>query len=198
MKVCCLDLEGVLVPEVWIHVARKFRMDSLKLTTRDIPDYDRLMRYRLAILKKEGIRLRDIQAVIRTMSPLPGARTFLDRLRAEFPVIILSDTYYEFAAPLIQKLGRPVLFCNWLKTDRKGFIADYILRERDGKKKAVQGLKKIGFKVYAAGDSYNDLSMLAAADRGILFRPPASIRKKLGRRFPVTRDHRSLLREFRS
>jgi phosphoserine/homoserine phosphotransferase len=192
MNICCLDLEGVLVPEIWIRVSEEFQLKSLRLTTRDIPDYDKLMKYRINILKEEGIVLRDIQKVISKMKPLAGANSFLDKLRSKMPVIILSDTYYEFAGPLIQQLGSPTLFCNWLKTDQKGFIVDYILRQKDGKKKSVIALKSLGFKVYAAGDSYNDLTMLKEADKAALFNPPASIVKKVS--LPVVKNYSSLLK----
>ncbi len=175
--VYCLDLEGVLVPEIWVGVAKKFRMKSLMLTTRDIPDYDKLMKYRIGILKKAGIRLKDIQKVIAGIKPLPGAKNFLDTLREKGPVIILSDTFYQFAGPLMKQLGQPALFCNTLQTDSKGFISGYKLRQKDGKRKAVLSLKKAGFTVAAAGDSYNDLTMIQTAKRGLLFHPPASILK---------------------
>ncbi len=193
MLVCCLDLEGVLIPEIWIEVARRFKSDELKLTTRDIPDYDRLMKYRIGILKKKNIRLKDIQKVIAGMNPLPGAKAFLTALRAQATVIILSDTFYEFAGPLMKKLGQPVLFCNWLKTGRSGFISGYQLRQKDGKTKAVKALKSIGFRVHAAGDSYNDLGMLKAAGRGILFNPPLAIKNKF-KRFPAVTQYAQLLR----
>lgn len=193
MHIACLDLEGVLIPEIWIEVSRRFKVDALKLTTRDIPDYDRLMKYRLKILREEKIRLSDIQRVIRTMNPLPGAKAFLKRLQAKYPVIILSDTYYEFAGPLMEKLGCPVLFCNWLKTDRQGYISRYVLRQRDGKRKAVKALRQIGFRVFASGDSYNDITMLKTAHRGILFHPPESIRKRF-RQFPVAKNYQTLLK----
>ncbi|MDD5225806.1 MAG: bifunctional phosphoserine phosphatase/homoserine phosphotransferase ThrH [Candidatus Omnitrophica bacterium] len=193
--ICCLDLEGVLIPEIWINVAKKTGIKALEITTRDEPDYDKLMRYRLAILKKEGIRLRDIQAVIKRMNPLPGAREFLKKLQEKYQVIILSDTYYEFAGPMMKKLGNPTLFCNWLSTDKKGFIANYHLRQKNGKKEAVQGLKKLGFNVVAAGDSYNDIAMLKTADRGILFRPPTKIVRQFPR-FKVTRTYSELIAAF--
>ena len=193
--ICCLDLEGVLIPEIWINVAKKTRLKELELTTRDEPDYDKLMRYRLAILKREGIRLHDIQAVIRTMKPLPGAKAFLKELRKKYQVIILSDTYYEFAGAMMEKLGSPTLFCNWLSVDKKGFIANYHLRQKNGKKEAVRAIKGLGFNVVAAGDSYNDISMLQNADRGILFRPPAKIVKEFPK-FPVTTTYKELLKVF--
>ena len=197
MRIFCLDLEGVLVPEIWIETAKRFKMDSLKLTTRDIPDYDKLMKYRIGILKKAGIRLKDIQGVIAKMHPLPGAAVFLDRLRKAGSVIILSDTFTEFAGPLTEKLGRPALFCNHLITGKSGFITGYKLRMKDGKRNAVETFRKLNFKVCAAGDSYNDLTMLAAANRGIFFRPPDSIRKA-HRRFPAVYSHSALLKALTS
>ena len=160
IRLCCLDLEGVLIPEIWIGVAKQFQVDELKLTTRDISDYDLLMKRRIEILKARGIRLKDIQNVIGKLKPLPGAKEFLKKLRKRFPVIILSDTYYEFAGPFMHQLGNPVLFCNSLKIDRRGFLTGYTLRQRDGKRRAVQLLRQLGFFVSAAGDSVNDLSML--------------------------------------
>ena len=192
MAICCLDLEGVLVPEIWIQVSEKTRIKELRLTTRDIPDYDALMKRRLKILREHKIRLRDIQKVIGAVQPLPGAKAFLDKLRADRQVIILSDTYYEFAMPLMKKLGFPVLFCNWLETDPSGAISNYCLRQKNGKEKAVLGLKNIGFKVHAAGDSYNDITMLKAADKGVLFNPPANIVKEFPQ-FPVTKNYKELL-----
>lgn len=184
-------MEGVLVPEIWIEVAEKTRIVELRLTTRDVPDYDVLMRRRLSILRRNKIRLRDIQAVIRTMQPLDGAKTFLDKLRAQRQVIILSDTYYEFAMPLMEKLGYPTLFCNWLSVDRKGFVSDYHLRQKNGKQKAVRALKSAGFPVVAAGDSYNDVTMLKAADKGVFFNPPAKIAQEFPQ-FKITRNYRDL------
>lgn len=196
MDICCLDLEGVLLPEIWVQVAKDFRNEDLKLTTRDIPDYDELMRYRLAILRKQKIRLADIQTVIARMKPLPGAKTFLHELREDFQVVILSDTFYEFAMPLIKKLGNPTLFCNWLTVTRSGYISGYRLRQKDGKRKAVRALKGTGFRVVAAGDSYNDLTMLGAADRGVLFNPPTAIAKKYTV-YSVARDYPSLAKLLR-
>ena len=192
MKICCLDLEGVLVPEIWIKVSEKTKIKELRLTTRDIPDYDALMKRRLKILRRHGIKLRDIQKVISTIQPLPGAKAFLDELRSKRQVMILSDTYYEFVMPLMKKLGYPSLFCNWLEVDKTGFISNYYLRQKNGKEKAIRGLKGIGFKVYAAGDSYNDITMLKAADRGVLFNPPANIVKEFPR-FKVVSDYKGLL-----
>ena len=177
MHVCCLDLEGVLIPEIWIHVAKQLHIPELKLTTRDIPNYDQLMRTRLKILKAEKITLQQIQRVIGLMRPLPGAKTFLKKLKAESQVIILSDTFYEFSLPLMKQLDYPTLFCNRLQTNSSGSLVGYRLRQKDGKRKAVLSLKKLGFHVRAAGDSYNDLTMLQAADLGVFFCPPAQIRK---------------------
>ncbi|MBU9889478.1 MAG: bifunctional phosphoserine phosphatase/homoserine phosphotransferase ThrH [Candidatus Omnitrophica bacterium] len=193
--ICCLDLEGVLIPEIWIHVAKRTRIRELEITTRDEPDYDKLMRTRLGILKREGIRLRDIQGVIQRMDPLPGAKPFLKKLHERYQVIILSDTFYEFAGPMMKKLGYPTLFCNTLEIDASGFVVDYHLRQRNGKEQAVRGLRGLNFKVVAAGDSYNDITMLQAADRGILFRPPERIAGEFPQ-FPVTRTYPELLAAF--
>lgn len=193
MHIVCLDLEGVLTPEVWIAVATRFQEPRLRLTTRDIPDYDRLMRHRLKILRERRIRLRDIQAVIRKLKPLSGALAFLNALRATHQVIVLSDTYYEFAGPFLAQLGHPPLWCHWLRTDRAGMIANYCLRIRHSKYHAVRALKRLGFPVVAAGDSYNDLAMLRAADRGIWFRPPTTIRRAYPQ-FPVAKSYDDLLR----
>ena len=173
--IACLDLEGVLVPEIWINVAERTGIAELRRTTRDEPDYDKLMRRRLEILDQHGLKLADIQSVIAGMGPLEGAPAFLDWLRARFQVIILSDTFDEFARPLMAKLGYPTLFCNSLVVDAEGRVRDYRIRIRDGKRKAVMALKLLNFDVVAAGDSYNDISMLSEADHGILFRPPEKI-----------------------
>lgn len=195
MHICCLDLEGVLIPEIWIQVAEKTKIEKLRLTTRDIPDYDALMKQRLAILRKEGIRLKEIQNVISKIKPLSGAKKFLDELRAKRQVIILTDSYYEFVMPIAKSLGFPTIWCNWLSVDQKGFIADYHLRQKNGKEKAVLALKSIGFKVKAAGDSYNDITMLKAADQGILFNPPQNIVKEFPE-FKVTKNYRELLKQL--
>jgi phosphoserine/homoserine phosphotransferase len=195
MVICCLDLEGVLVPEIWIAVSKKTGIKELRFTTRDIPDYDVLMQRRLKILRKEGIRLKDIQNVIARIQPLPGAKAFLDKLRSRRQTVILSDTFEEFAQPLLKKLGHPALFCNSLRVDRKGFIAGYLLRQRNGKQKAVQSLKGLGFSVHAAGDSYNDITMLKAADKGVLFNPPANIRREFPR-FPAAKNYNDLLKRL--
>ncbi len=181
MVAVCLDLEGVLVPEIWIEVSKKTGIKELSLTTRDIPDYDVLMRRRIKILRRCRIRLKDIQKVISTMKPLPGAVAFLARLRASHQVIILSDTFCEFAMPLMKKLSYPAIFCNELQADKAGFVAGYRLRQKNGKEKSVKALQNIGFKVHAAGDSYNDITMLQAADKAIFFNPPEKILKQYPR-----------------
>ncbi len=171
----CLDLEGVLIPEIWIAVAEKTGIKKLRLTTRDIPDYDELMRGRLKILDENNLKLADIQEVIGTLSPLEGAKEFLAWLKSEFQVVILSDTFYQFAGPLMEKLEHPTLFCNELVVNSDGRITNYHLRQPDGKTKAVTALKGLNFQVIAAGDSYNDMGMLKVADAGILFRPPDNV-----------------------
>ena len=184
----CLDLEGVLIPEIWIAVAEKTGIKKLHLTTRDIPDYDELMRGRLKILDEHNLKLADIQEVIGTLSPLEGAKEFLDWLKSEFQVIILSDTFYQFAGPLMEKLEHPTLFCNELIVNNDGCITNYRLRQPDGKTKAVTALKGLNFQVIAAGDSYNDTGMLKVADAGILFRPPDNVVEEFPQ-FPVTHTY---------
>src|ERR1700675_3170188 len=193
--IACLDLEGVLVPEIWINVAEKTGIAALRRTTRDEPDYDRLMRDRLAILEREHLTLADIQAVIATVHPLEGARVFLDWLRARMQVIILSDTFSEFAQPLMAQLGYPCLFCHSLVVDAEGHIRNYTLRIADGKRKAVMALKLLNFRIVAAGDSYNDTTMLGEADAGILFRPPDNVIRDFPQ-FPVTRTYDELRAAF--
>lgn len=175
MKILCSDLEGVFVPEIWINVAEKTGIEELRLTTRDISDYDVLMKKRLGILAENKLKLNDITAVIATMEPLEGAVEFLDWLRAQVPVIIVSDTFEQFAGPLMQKLGWPTLFCNTLEVAADLTVTGYTLRQADGKKKAALALRQLSYEVIAMGDSYNDISMLQAADRGILFRPPENV-----------------------
>ncbi|NIQ03023.1 MAG: bifunctional phosphoserine phosphatase/homoserine phosphotransferase ThrH [Nitrospinaceae bacterium] len=193
----CLDLEGVLVPEIWIAFAEKTGIEKLRLTTRDVPDYHRLMRGRLEILDANGLKLPDIQEVIRGIAPLSGAREFLQWLKSEFQVIILSDTFYEFAGPLMAQLDYPTLFCNSLVVGEDGRILDYQLRQDDGKTKAVQALKQLNFQVIAAGDSYNDTGMLNLADAGILFRPPENVIREFPQ-FPVTKTFEELREAFSS
>jgi len=174
-RIVCLDLEGVLVPEVWIAFAEATKIPELRRTTRDEPDYNRLMRGRIEILDRHGLRLPDIQRVIDGMDVLPGAKEFMDQLRAQEQVIILSDTFYQFAAPFMRKLGFPTIFCHELITDAAGAVTGYQLRVKDSKRCAVNALREIGFSVVAAGDSYNDTTMLAAANRGVLFRCPDNV-----------------------
>jgi phosphoserine / homoserine phosphotransferase len=193
--VACLDLEGVLVPEIWINVAERTGIAALRRTTRDEPDYDKLMRGRLAILDEHGLGLPDIQAVIGGMEPLDGASAFLEWLRSRTQVVILSDTFAEFAQPLMRKLGWPTLFCHGLDVEPSGRIAGYRLRLADGKRKAVESLRALAFRTVAAGDSYNDTTMLGAADAGILFRPPANVVADFPQ-FPVTTTYDELRAAF--
>ena len=195
MHVACLDLEGVLVPEIWINVALRTGIEALRRTTRDEPDYDKLMRGRIEILDRHGLKLADIQRVIGEMEPLEGALAFFDGLRSRCSVIILSDTFDQFSQPLMRKLGWPTLFCNTLEIDRAGRIAGYRLRQKDGKRKAVEALQGLAFRVIAAGDSYNDTAMLAAADAGILFRPPDNVIRDFPQ-LPVTRTYDELRQAF--
>jgi len=195
MQIVCLDLEGVLIPEVWIEFSKATKIPELARTTRDEPDYDKLMRARIAILEKHGLGLPAIQAVIAQMRPLEGAKEFLDALRMKHQVVILSDTYYEFAAPLMAQLGRPTLFCHKLVIDGTGRVTGYKLRMRDQKRAAVTKFRELNFQTIAAGDSYNDVSMLGAANAGILFCPPENVAKEFPQ-YPVTRDYGALAAEI--
>lgn len=195
MRIVCLDLEGVLVPEIWIEFAQRTGIPELRRTTREEPDYDKLMKARLAILKQHALGIAAIQDVIAAMGPMPGARDFLDALRGDYQVIILSDTFYEFARPLMRQLGLPTLFCHSLVVDGDGMIADYRLRMPEQKREAVTRLKELNFRVVAAGDSYNDTAMLAEAHAGILFHPPENVIREFPR-FPVTRSYDELRREI--
>jgi phosphoserine/homoserine phosphotransferase len=195
MELACLDLEGVLVPEIWINVAENTGIKELQLTTRDIPDYDQLMRGRLALLEQHGLKLSDIQRVIAAMGPLEGAREFLNWLRERFQLVILSDTYYEFAMPLMQQLGSPTLFCHRLEVVNDQ-VVNYILRQADSKREAVRAFHRLNFRVIAAGDSYNDTAMLAEADAGILFRPPQNVIDEFPQ-FPVARTFEEMREAFR-
>ena len=188
MNIVCSDLEGVFVPEVWINVALKTGIEELKLTTRDISDYDVLMKKRLGILAENKLTLKDITDVIDTLEPLDGAVEFLDWLRRETQVIIVSDTFTQFAGPLMEKLKMPTLFCNTLVVGDDGTVVDYTLRQPDGKRKTVLALKSLNYRITAMGDSYNDISMLKEADCGILFRPPANVVAEFPQ-FPVTTDY---------
>jgi phosphoserine/homoserine phosphotransferase len=195
MHIVCLDLEGVLVPEIWIAFSERTGIAEFRRTTRDEPDYDKLMQFRLGLLRQHGLKLADIQAVIAGMAPLEGARTFLDDLRRRYQVVILSDTFYEFADPLMQQLGRPTLLCHRLETDAEGFVTAYHLRQPNQKFHAVQALKSLNYRVLAAGDSYNDTGMLGAADAGFFIHPPESIVAQFPQ-FPVHRDYASLRAAF--
>ena len=192
MTIACLDLEGVLIPEIWINLAEKAGIEALKLTTRDIADYDELMGKRLEVLDEHGLTLKDFQEVVATMDPLEGARDFLEWLQDQVEVIILSDTFREFAMPLIAKLGNPTMFCHSLAVDYETYrIKDYVLRQNDQKRKAVIALKGLNFRVLSMGDSYNDLSMLEEADYGIFFKPTKKIIEEFPQ-FPVTENYEEL------
>ena len=191
MQIVCLDLEGVLVPEIWIAFSERTGIAELRRTTRDEPDYDKLMRARLELLRRNRLGLRDIQQVIAGMAPEPGAREFLDSLRLAYQVVILSDTFYEFAMPLMAQLGLPTLFCHRLEAAADGFVAAYHLRLPDQKRAAVRKFKELNFRVIAGGDSYNDTAMLGEADAGILFRPPLSVQEQFPQ-YPVVLDYVAL------
>jgi phosphoserine/homoserine phosphotransferase len=195
VEIACLDLEGVLIPEIWIAFAEKTGIDALKRTTRDEPDYDVLMRYRLDILENNGLGLNEIQEVIATLSPLYGAKDFVDWLRERFQVVILSDTFYEFAQPLMRQLGFPTLLCHKLEVDKTGRVVDYKLRQANPKRQAVVGFKSMYYRTIAAGDSYNDTTMLAEADAGILFHAPQNVIDEFPQ-FPAVHDFESLKKEF--
>ena len=195
MQIACLDLEGVLVPEIWIEFSKRTGIPELARTTRDEPDYDKLMRGRLDILAAHRLGLPDIQDVIAGMGPLAGAREFLDWLRHRQQVVILSDTFYEFAAPLMRQLGYPTLLCHRLETEPSGKLSGYRIRLQDHKRKTVAALRELNFRTIAAGDSYNDTAMLAEADAGILFHPPQNVIREFPQ-FPVTTSYDALRREI--
>jgi phosphoserine/homoserine phosphotransferase len=195
MEIACLDLEGVLVPEIWIGFAEKTGIDELAATTRDIPDYDVLMKQRLTLLDQHGLGLPDIQEVISTMAPMPGAKEFIDWLKERFQLIILSDTFYEFSQPLMRQLNFPTLFCHRLVADENGRIVDYKLRQKDPKRQSVKALHGLNFRVIASGDSYNDTTMLEEADVGILFRAPANVIEEFPQ-YPAVESYEELRREF--
>lgn len=197
MNVVCLDLEGVLVPEIWIEFAKKTGIGELKLTTRDIADYDVLMKKRIAVLKEHGLKLKDIQDVIAGMRPLEGAAEFAAAVRNETQLIILSDTFTQFAAPLMKQLNFPTIFCNELITDENGTVTGYRLRIKDGKRRSVEALRSVNFSVLAAGDSYNDLSMIRSADAGAFFRPPQSIAAE-NPNIPVFTEYKEFLAFIRN
>jgi phosphoserine/homoserine phosphotransferase len=197
VKIVCLDLEGVLVPEIWIAFSERSGIPELRRTTRDEPDYDVLMKYRLRILAENGLKLPDIQNVIGGMHPLPGAREFLDRLREKHQVVILSDTFYEFARPLMRQLAWPTLFCHSLEIDAEGRVFSYRLRMRDQKRQAVRHFRELNFTVVAGGDSYNDIGMLGEAHAGVLFRPPENVAREFPQ-YPITRDYDAFFSEIES
>ena len=197
MEIVCLDLEGVLVPEIWINFAKRTGIKELEATTRDIPDYDVLMKQRLRILDEHKLGLNDIQAVIAEMGPLPGAPEFVEWVREHFQLIILSDTFYEFAHPLMRQLGWPTIMCHKLEVNDAGRITNYLLRQPDQKRMAVKSLHALNYKVVAAGDSYNDTGMLSEADKGILFDAPANVIREFPQ-FPVTTSYEELKSEIRA
>ena len=191
MYIVCLDLESILVPEVWLNVAKKTKIAELRLTTRDLPDYNALMKRRLKILRVHNIKLKDVQKIIEEMEPLNGAVAFLDWLKKRCQVIVLSDTFIEFGNILMKKLGYPTLFCNSLEIDKNGFIRSYKLRKKNGKMKAIRALQLLGFKVIAVGDSYNDVTMLKEANIGFLFKASNKMRKEFPQ-FPNIQNYREL------
>ena len=196
MEVICLDLEGVIIPEIWISVAEKTGIESLRATTREVPDYDRLMQQRLRILTENNLGLPMIQEVINSLTPLTGALKFLDELREDFQIIILSDTFYEFAEPFMQKLKRPTIFCHRLETNSDGKIINYHLRMKDHKREAVKAFNLLNYTVYAAGDSYNDTSMLSEAEYGFLFNAPENVITEFPQ-FPSIKTYDALQSEFK-
>jgi phosphoserine/homoserine phosphotransferase len=195
VRIVCLDLEGVLVPEIWIEFSERTKIPELRRTTRDEPDYDVLMKYRLDILRQHKLGLPDIQKVIAEMGPMAGAREFVDGLREDYQVIILSDTFYEFAHPLMRQLGWPTLFCHSLEADAEGMLVNYHLRMPNQKQEAVKRFKELNFKTVAAGDSYNDTAMLGEAHGGILFHPPENVIREFPQ-YPVTKSYAELRSEI--
>ena len=191
MYVVCSDLEGVFVPEVWINVAEKTGIRELRLTTRDINDYDVLMKGRIKILEEKGLTLKDIQNVIDQIQPLPGALEFIAWVKERSQLIVVSDTFIQFADPMMKKLGRPTLFCHSLVIDERNMIVDYTLRQKDPKRKTAEALQGMNYKVIGMGDSYNDINMLKQSDVGILFRPPDNVIKDYPQ-FPVVHDYEEL------
>jgi phosphoserine/homoserine phosphotransferase len=195
VEIACLDLEGVLVPEIWIAFAEKTGIEELKKTTRDEPDYDVLMNYRLDLLRQHGLGMNEIQEVIATLKPLDGAIEFIDWLRERFQVVILSDTFYEFASPLMEQLGYPTLLCHRLETDADGTVTNYRLRQANPKRQAIVALKSLYYRTIAAGDSYNDTTMLGEADAGILFHAPQNVIDEFPQ-FPAVQTFAALKQEF--
>jgi len=195
VELACLDLEGVLVPEIWIEFAKVTGIEELKATTRDIPDYDVLMKQRIRILEQHKLGLKEIQDVIATLKPLDGAVEFVNWLRERFQVIILSDTFYEFSQPLMRQLGFPTLLCHRLNVDERGMVVGYTLRQKDPKRQSVLALKTLYYRVIAAGDSYNDTTMLGEADQGILFHAPQNVIDQFPQ-FPAVHTYEDLKKEF--
>ena len=195
MEIACLDLEGVLIPEIWIAFAEKTGIEALKKTTRDEPDYDLLMNYRLDLLRQHGLGLNEMNEVIATLKPLEGAGDFIDWLRERFQVVILSDTFYEFAEPLMKQLGHPTLLCHRLESDADGTVTGYQLRQANPKRQAIVAFKSLYYRTIAAGDSYNDTTMLAEADAGILFHAPQNVIKEFPQ-FPAVQTFAALKEEF--
>ena len=195
MELICLDLEGVLIPEIWIAFAEKTGIEALKATTRDIPDYDILMQQRLRILDEHGYGLKEIQAVIDTLDPLPGAIEFVEWINQRFQLIILSDTFYEFGMPFMAKLGFPTLFCHKLEVNETGKITNYLLRQKDPKRQSVRAFQLLNYRVIAAGDSYNDTTMLKQAEAGILFKSPQNVIDEFPQ-FPAVHTYDDLKQEI--
>ena len=195
MEIACLDLEGVLIPEIWIAFAEKTGIEELKRTTRDEPDYDVLMNYRLDLLRQHGLGLNEIQEVIATLAPLDGALDFVNWLRERFQVVILSDTFYDFASPFMKQLGYPTLLCHRLESDENGTLVNYHLRQANPKRQAIVGFKSMYYRTIAAGDSYNDTTMLAEADAGILFHAPDNVIAEFPQ-FPAVHTFDDLKQEF--
>lgn len=195
MEMVCLDLEGVLIPEIWIKFAEKTGIPELRLTTRDVPDYDLLMKQRLRILAEHKLGLKEIQEVIATVEPLPGAVEFMRWVRQHFQVAILSDTYYEFVMPLMPLLSNPMVLCHKLEVDAQGRVLDYVLRQKDPKRQAVKAFHSLNYRVLAAGDSYNDTNMLSEADAGFLFHAPENIIAEFPQ-FPAVHTYEDLQAQF--
>ena len=195
MEIACLDLEGVLIPEIWIAFAEKTGLDELRRTTRDEPDYDVLMNYRLKILKENGLGIAEIQSVIATLEPLEGAIEFVSWLKERFQLVVLSDTFYEFAMPLMKPLGYPTLLCHQLLCDDQGGVIEYKLRQSNPKRQSIVALKSLYYRTIAAGDSYNDVSMLCEADAGIFFKAPSNVVAEFPL-FPSVHSYEELKSEF--
>jgi phosphoserine / homoserine phosphotransferase len=191
MNIVCFDMEGVFTPEIWINVAKKTGIEALKITTRDEPDYDKLMKYRLGILEEYGITLKQIQEVIASLELLPGAREFFDWVRSQTQAIVVTDSFVEFAMPFIEKLGKPLVFCHNLVVDERGMIVDYKLRQPDPKRRVVEAFQNLRYKVIGIGDSYNDMGMIQQADKGIFFKPPDKVVRDYPA-YPVTQNYEEL------